>query len=539
MNKLCIIKLIFICSIILFSNITTNGQNDSLSTNDAKASVSFKKTYKPEPVVPFHDTLFYIRTGVGSFTAHDRAVAVTERIRNFSKEFGKFQPDSLIIFTDVDFISIAYNDFIITTVTDVDAKLMGKTQLALARDYKTLIENAIVQHEKDTYWLNILWRGILVALIVVGQYFLIKILNLIFRKLSSKIEQLKGTKIKAIQIKSLKLIGEEGAIKVILFFSKALRYLIILLMLYLTIPLAFSIFPATRNFATILFGYVLTPLKAMLFGIVHFIPNLITIILIALIFRYIIKGLRFVAGEISKERLKIKGFYPDWAHPTFNIIRILLYAFMFVLIFPYLPGSDSRIFQGVSVFIGVIVSLGSTSIISNMMSGLVLTYMRPFKVGDYIKIDDVIGSVIEKTPFVIRIRTPKNEEVTIPNSGIMAAQTFNYSESARTFNLILHTEVTFGYETPWRQVHELLLSVAKQTPDILEDPKPFILQTALDDFYVEYQLNVYVVDADKMPQIYSDLRQNIQDVFRDAGIELLSPHYRAIRDGNKTTIPTK
>jgi small-conductance mechanosensitive channel len=119
----------------------------------------------------------------------------------------------------------------------------------------------------------------------------------------------------------------------------------------------------------------------------------------------------------------------------------------------------------------------------------------------------------------------------------MAAQTFNYSESARAYKLILHTTVTFGYETPWRKVHELLLEVAKRTPDVLEDPKPFILQTALDDFYVEYQLNVYVIDADKMPRIYSDLRQNIQDVFRDAGIEIMSPHYRAYRDGSKPAIP--
>lgn len=171
------------------------------------------------------------------------------------------------------------------------------------------------------------------------------------------------------------------------------------------------------------------------------------------------------------------------------------------------------------------------------MSGLVLTYMRPFQIGDRIKINDVVGNVVEKTPFVIRVRTPKNEEVTIPNSGIMAAQTFNYSESARMYKLILHTTITVGYDIPWRKVHELLLNVAKQTPDVLEDPKPFILQTALDDFYVEYQLNVYVIDADKMPQIYSALRQNIQDIFRDAGIELMSPHYRAYRDGSKPAIP--
>jgi len=308
-------------------------------------------------------------------------------------------------------------------------------------------------------------------------------------------------------------------------------------MLYLSIPLAFSAFPATKNIATVLFSYVLMPFKAIFSGIIGFIPNLITIVVIIFVFRYLIKALRFLTEEISKGRLAIKGFYPDWAYPTFNIVKTLLYVFMFIVIFPYLPGSESKVFQGVSVFIGIVFSLGSSSIIGNIVSGLVLTYMRPFKVGDRIKIGDLIGNVVEKTPFVTRIRTPKNEEVTIPNSNIMSAQTFNYSQSARSYGLILHTTAGLGYDTPWRKAHELLLEAAKRTPDVLENPKPFILQTALDDFYVNYQLNVYVADADKMSQIYSDMHQNIQDVFNEAGIELLSPHYQANRDGCITAIP--
>jgi small-conductance mechanosensitive channel len=332
-------------------------------------------------------------------------------------------------------------------------------------------------------------------------------------------------------------LDEEKTTSFIIFLMKIVRYLIIFLSLYLSISLAFSVFPATRGIANILFGYVLMPVKSMFYSVVKFIPNLITIVVIVLIFRYLIRGLRYLAEEIDKGRLTLKGFYPDWAHPTFSIVKTLLYAFMFVVIFPYLPGSDSDVFKGVSIFIGVVFSLGSSSVINNVMSGLVLTYMRPFKVGDRIKIGEIVGNVIEKTPFVTRIRTPKNEEVTIPNSSIMSAQTFNYSESARTCGLILHTELTLGYDIPWRQIHELLLNAAKRTPDVLKNPKPYILQTALDDFYVEYQLNVYTNDADKMPRIYSALHQNIQDVFNESGVEIMSPHYQAHRDGNQTTIP--
>jgi small-conductance mechanosensitive channel len=512
-------------------------QTDSIQEANISSHVALRKTFTPEPVAPFRDTLFYFGAGIGSFTPKERAIAVTERIRNFNKEFGRIQSDSLKVFVDANYCYIAYNDFIILTITETDAQILGKEQLLLASECKTIIQNAIIQYEKDTYWLNILWRIFLLFVIVAALFFLIKLINFAFGKLSIKIEKLKGTKIKTISIKSFRLMNEDGATQFILFLVKIIRIFVILFTIYLSLPLLFSVFPATRKIATILFGYVWTPLKGMLASIVDFIPNLISIIIIVVIFRYILKGLRFVALEIRRKKLKIKGFYPDWALPTFNIIRVLLYAFMFILIFPKLPNSGSPIFQGVSVFIGVIFSLGSTTVINNIMSGLVLTYMRPFTIGDRIKIGDVVGNVIEKTPFVVRLRTPKNEEVTIPNSGVMTAQTFNYSESARTHKLILHTEVTFGYDTPWRKIHELLLNVAKRTEYVLENPKPFILQTALDDFYVEYQLNVYVIEADKMAGIYSELRQNIQDVFREADIEIMSPHYRAYRDGGKSTVP--
>jgi small-conductance mechanosensitive channel len=189
--------------------------------------------------------------------------------------------------------------------------------------------------------------------------------------------------------------------------------------------------------------------------------------------------------------------------------------------------NESPAFQGISVFIGVFFSLGSTSVISNMVSGLVITYMRPFKVGDRIKMGEFLGNVVEKKPLVTRIKTPKNELITIPNANIMTAQTINYSYSAQEYGLILYETVTMGYETPWRKIHEALLEAATNTPHVLTTPKPFVLQTALDDFYVEYQINIYTKEADLMPSIYSELNKNIQDVFAREKLELLSPHYRA------------
>ena len=177
------------------------------------------------------------------------------------------------------------------------------------------------------------------------------------------------------------------------------------------------------------------------------------------------------------------------------------------------------------------------TVIGNIIAGLVITYMRPFKLGDRIKLNDTTGNVIEKTPLVTRIRTPKNELVTIPNSFIMSSHTVNYSASARTYGLIIHAEVSIGYDVPWRKVHSLLLKAAQATQGVAADPEPFVLETELQDWYPVYQINAYITEADQLAQIYSNLYQSIQDVFAEADVEIMSPHYMAVRDGNETTIP--
>ena len=278
-------------------------------------------------------------------------------------------------------------------------------------------------------------------------------------------------------------------------------------------------------------------MKDILVGIVDYIPNLFTIFIIWYAIKYLVRFVHYLSREIEAGRLKFGGFYPDWAMPTFHIIRFLLYAFMIAMIYPYLPGSRSGVFQGISVFVGLIVSLGSSTVIGNIIAGLVITYMRPFKLGDRIQLNDTTGNVIEKTPLVTRIRTPKNEVVTIPNSFIMSSHTVNYSSSAREYGLIIHSEVTIGYDAPWRQVHQLLIEAALNTPGVIDDPRPFVLETSLSDWYPVYQINAYIREADKLGQIYSDLHQNIQDRFNEAGVEIMSPHYMAMRDGNESTIP--
>ena len=382
------------------------------------------------------------------------------------------------------------------------------------------------------------WKRILLfVVILLIQAGLIWLTDFLYKLVSKKIIGIKDTKLKAVNIQGYELLDKEKQSRVLLFVAKICKWAFIILQLIIFIPAMFSVFPRTRNFSNILFSWILKPLRRIGKEVVDYLPNLITIIIIVFLVQYLIKLLKFLTQQISDGKLKINGFYQDWASPTFHIVRFMLYAFMVAMIYPYLPGSKSGVFQGVSVFVGLIISLGSSTVIGNVIAGFVITYMRPFKIGDRIQLNETTGNVIEKTALVTRIRTPKNEMVTIPNSFIMSSHTTNYSESARDLGLIIHTEVTIGYDTPWRKIHQLLIDSAKATPGVSATPEPFVLETSLNDFYPVYQINAYIKEADKIPAIYSGLFQNIQDKFAAAGVEIMSAHYTAFRNGNESTIP--
>lgn len=250
-----------------------------------------------------------------------------------------------------------------------------------------------------------------------------------------------------------------------------------------------------------------------------------------------IKVARLLFHELGTKALRWPGFYPDWADPTFKIVRLLVLAASAVVVFHYLPGSGSPAFEGVSLFLGALVSLGSGSAVAHMVAGTVLTYTRAFQVGDRIRVGDAEGDVIEKTLLVTRIRTIKNVDISIPNASVLAQQIVNFSSSADRRGLILHTTVTLGYDVPWRTVHAHLIDAALATTHVQADPPPYVLQTALNDFHATYQINAYTDQPLLSAEIYSELHQNIQDALHAGGIEIMSPHYLAIRDGSGRAVP--
>lgn len=498
-----------------------------------------KATAKGFPVLLFGDTLFLIYTKVGSFSAAERAKAISDKIKNLYSDY-EFKPDSLAVNRAATNSEIVFQDLVVMGISEMDALWFDKSQDQLALEYRNIISQAIADERKSNSIINIALRIGAIILILGGIYIIIRLINRGFKKINQKLISLKESILTGIKFRGYQFLDTDRELQVILFATNVVRLLIIILALYITLPLLFSVFPWTRGIAETLIGWVLSPLKKVGTSFINYLPNLFTIIVIGGVTHYTIKFLKFIAGEIANESLTIPGFYPDWAKPTLNIVKFLVYAFSFIIIFPYLPGSDSPIFQGVSVFVGILFSLGSSSAISNAVAGLVITYMRPFKIGDRIKIGELTGDVVEKSLLVTRIRTIKNEEITIPNASVLSGHTVNYTTSAKELGLILHTGVTIGYDVPWKQVHELLIAAAVATDGILatEDKKPFVLQTSLDDFYVAYQINAYTNHSHRMAAIYSQLHQNIQDKFNEAGVEILSPHYRAARDGNMTTVPT-
>lgn len=488
------------------------------------------------PVVVNHDTLFTFYAGQGLFSPAERAQVVTKRIASLINRID-FNPDSLTLKNDSALSIITYKSEMMLAVNNKDASLTEFSRPQLAASYLAILKKQL-GNELENNSINQLITNLLEAAAVVAVLILlIWALNRAFRWLKLKIINAWESRLAKLAAKGAPVGYANRIFPLINSLLRVVRLVIIIVLVYLALPLLFFIFPSSKPYATLLLGYIVDPLKSILLAFIHYIPNLLTIAVIFTVTYYIVKLVKFIAREIEQGAFTINGFYPEWAMPSYNIIRVLLYAFMFVVIFPYLPGSDSKVFQGVTVFLGVLFSLGSSSAISNMVAGIVLTYMRPFKIGDRVKVGEITGDVIEKNILVTRLRTIKNEDITVPNSTILNGHTVNYTSTAKTLGLILNTTITIGYDAPWQQIHQLMISAAEATEGILPEPKPFVLQTALNDFNVSYQVNAYTNLSNQTAGIYSRLHQNIQDKFNEAGVEIMSPHYTALRDGNHIQIP--
>ncbi|MCE1167642.1 MAG: mechanosensitive ion channel family protein [Sphingobacteriia bacterium] len=512
-------------------------RKDSLRIQAVNRKIdSLRKITKGSPVLLSDDTLFMIYTSYGPLAASERAKRVSESLDRIKTDY-YLDSASFTLQKNEETYEILYNGNRIASVTTNDALWAGISIQDLASDRLNTISKALITYKESTSFTRISIKVLLALGFLVVLFIFIRLIHKGFKKLTLWFTTNHTAWIKGIHIGTYELLSVNKTLILLVRSVTILKWILILLLIYLSLPILFGLFPWTESLAEKLLNFILHPFSRFFAAIIAFIPNLISIGVIILITFYIIKGLKFLTGEVEKGALVIPGFYADWAIPTYNIVKVLIYAFSLIVIFPYLPGSNSPIFQGVSIFVGILFSLGSSTAISNAVAGIVMTYMRPFKIGDKIKVNDIVGVVVEKGLLVTRIKSVYNEEYTVPNSMLLGNYSVNYSRYSEEKGLILTTSVTIGYDAPWRDVHKILIQAADRTSDILRENKPYVHQSGLEDFYVAYTLHFFIDKPTLAPAILSELHGHIQDCFNEAGIEIMSPHYRAERDGNQVTIP--
>lgn len=489
------------------------------------------------PVVIGQDTLFALYGRIGAFTPAERARGVMERAMRVAAAVAGGR-DSIVVMEAETHTDLVVGETVLMTVLNADARPLGKNRAELSRAYAAALADALRLAVKRTTLKAVLLGALFTVLATAALLVLLKLGNAFFPRLVTLLEGWRRTRIPAIRIQRLEFVSASRVTDFLLGVVRILRLAALVVLLYFYVPLVLSFFPWTAPLADAIIGYVVTPLKKAGSAFVSYLPNVFFIAVIVVITRYILKFIHLLFDAVGRGAVVLPGFYREWSEPTYKIVRFMVLAFVVVVIFPYLPGAESDAFKGVSLFLGALFTLGSSSAIANIVAGTVLTYTRAFQIGDRIRIAETTGDVLERTLLVTRVRTIKNEEITIPNAQVLSSHITNYSAEASKGGVILYSTVTIGYDVPWRRVHELLIAAAVATDGVIEKPEPYVLQTSLDDFYVRYQINAYTDQAAAMARTYSQLHQNIQDRFNEAGVEIMSPHYGALRDGNTTTIAT-
>ncbi|MCD4785507.1 MAG: mechanosensitive ion channel [Candidatus Eremiobacteraeota bacterium] len=480
--------------------------------------------------------MFALYAKLGPYSPPKRAEAISHRLNSIIKDT-KIHPDDINVVEEKWTTNIMAGKRILVTLSDKDAKPEKRTRLELANEYKLIIQITL-EEARNKLRKQRMVKGTVVG--IVGCILLI-ILIFISSKLSpaihKKLHSWRGKWIRSIKIQNLDIISDKRLADLMFFIFKFLRWVVILTLIYILFDYVSDFFPETEGISESFSSSVSKLLFKLWTSISSYLPSFLFVLLMLIATRYILRFVRFIFDEVKKGTITIPGFYEEWLDPTQKIIRGFIIVIAIVIILPYLPGYSSPAFRAISIFIGVIFSLGSTSLISHIVAGVVLTYTRAFKVGDRVKIANVTGDVIEKSLLATRLRTIKNVDISIPNSQVLSGPITNYSSLAEDYGLILHKNITIGYDAPWRQVHELLINAATEIKYVLDDPKPFVLQKSLDDFYVSYEINAYTNHPELMDEIYSELHENIQDKFNEAGVEIMSSHYSSLRDGNEITIP--
>jgi len=464
--------------------------------------------------------------GVSAYPAKVRAEAVAGRIKAVAAD-PSIDPQSLKVVKEGDVTYIKGDEVSIMGIVEADAIRAGISLELLADISKQKIAQSIIEYRNDraprTLLINSGYALIVTVLAALLLWGILRLFTWLYALAQKRIK----ARIEGLESKSHYIIDADQIWDVMRGFLRMMKVVAMLVVIYFYLNLVLGLYPWTRLFAQYLFAITLNPLRIIGLGLVNALPNIFFLVIFVFIIRYILKVTRLFFSGIERGRIHVKNFEREWGLPTYKIVRLLIVSFAVIVAYPYIPGSSSDAFKGVSIFLGVIFSLGSSSVLSNIIAGYTITYRRAFKIGDRIMINDLTGDVVDRSVLVTRLRSFKNEEIVIPNSIVLNSNIINYSSEARANGLILHTNVGIGYEVPWRQVEAMLLMAAKRTPGLVTNREPFVLRKALGDFAVTYELNVYIAEPARTPALHSALHDNILDIFNEYGVAIMTPSYEA------------
>lgn len=522
--------------------LAANGQPQEIAPIDAdEPSAS-------APVVRLGEhAIFTVQTGSGSLSPQQRADLINTRLQRLVEDR---RADPAGFEVGVDSVSrlpyVRHERYrgILFSVTPQDAG--ERIPLSVATEYAERLESALrdvraaqlreEQHRQARELRREYLRGSMYALVYTLTLPLAGyILHLSLSFLHNRV--MRSTHLRrSIHWRNIEAVSASRVEALLLSVITLIRVAVCLFLLAIYVNLMLSAFPATRGQSNVIQRTVADALSQVGNALIGTIPNVVNIILIALGAKLILRGFNWVMSHAESGHLNLEPYVPqEFIKPTRSLGKFLIVLIALFFIAPNIPGMGTDIGKIITVIVGVIISFSSTNTVGNFLAGIVIAYMRPFRRGDRVKIGDVMGDVIDSSFLFTRLRTSKNEEVLIPSLQMLNGVIMNYSSAPE--GVVLHTTVSIGYDTPRQQVERLLLQAAQHTEGCEQEPPPFVLVRSLDDFYVTYELNVYTRCASQMQSIYSCLHQNIKDAFDTAGVEIMSPHYLALRDGNPVTLP--
>ncbi len=475
------------------------------------------------PVIVDGETLFRLR-GSSALPAPERATRVENNIIGVAEASDASSVEISFENSDLGILILA-DGVQVSIVTEADADLDQMDLNVLSVLHGDAIRDAIVSYRANRTEQARVSGAIEAVAWTVGFVLFVLAILWLHRRIRRKTLEFVKRHLRGVETATAKSVQAEAIAALVRYGLNFVLLVIFFLGFYYYLSFVLLAFAETRYFAQLLLTYLTEPVLLIFKGIISYFPDMIMLALITWVTMYVIKGMRVFFDAVEAGSFDLGDFEKHWVNPTFNIARVVVILIALVFAVPYIPGSDSAAFQGLTILVGAMLSLGANSVVSNMLAGLFVIYRRSTSIGDRIQIGDHIGDVVQIKLMETHLKSIKNELISIPNAQLMNSDVVNFSKKTDGSGLLLHTTVGIGYEEPPEKVEAMLIEAAGRTRGIKSKPEPFVLWTALADYAINYQINGYTTRGSIIPKIRSDLHRNIVAVFNENGVQIMTPSY--------------